>query len=294
MAKTEPGITDIKRLFAHSGNRCAFPKCTMPVFLDGILVGKVCHIKGAKLGSARYDEHQSDEERHAYENLIVMCGVHHDVIDSDDVSYTVQRLHQIKEQHGRGATPLSDAQASQITQIYIQTVNVQKDIDPSRSTRELQAVERIWNMMVNLRNEFGDVIFIDTVLVPAELDAFFGERDSHPLFDTIAHYRDQMCIMHKVNKAGTEGAPRERPFIDQRLYALYSALYGLLARSAMLLCLSFKRRKYYSWRDDDLTVMHIRSVLPSATIDALKARDAFCLQTVAAEMERLFNEIARR
>jgi hypothetical protein len=178
MAKTEPGITDIKRLFAHSGNRCAFPKCTTPVFLDGILVGKVCHIKGAKLGSARYHEHQSDEERHAYENLIVMCGVHHDVIDSDDVSYTVQRLHQIKEQHERGATPLSDAQASLITQVYIQTVNVQKDINPSRNTRELQAVERIWNMMINLRNEFGDVIFIDTILVPAELDAFFGERDS--------------------------------------------------------------------------------------------------------------------
>jgi hypothetical protein len=68
-----PGITEIKLLFARSGNRCAFPKCTAPMALNETLTGEVCHIKGARPGSARYDPQQTDVERHQYQNLILMC-----------------------------------------------------------------------------------------------------------------------------------------------------------------------------------------------------------------------------
>jgi len=91
----------IKRLFAVSGNRCAFPRCKIPLIdkMSGKVTGKVCHIKAKNSGGPRYDPNQSDEERDAFENLLLMCPIHHDVIDADPESYTVSRLKEIKTGH---------------------------------------------------------------------------------------------------------------------------------------------------------------------------------------------------
>lgn len=91
-----PSERTLKRLFALSGNQCAFPRCTTPLVQNETVVGEVCHIKGARPGAARYDEHQSDSERHAFGNLILMCPTHHTVIDDDEESYTVARLVKLK------------------------------------------------------------------------------------------------------------------------------------------------------------------------------------------------------
>ena len=108
---TEPSVQAIKRLFGESGNLCAFPKCTQAIIRGATVLGKVCHIKGRKPGSARYDAAQSNEERHGYDNLVLLCGIHHDVIDDDEKSYTVARLHEIKAAHIRRAAQLPDEEA---------------------------------------------------------------------------------------------------------------------------------------------------------------------------------------
>jgi hypothetical protein len=64
---------------------------------DGKVTGRICHIKGAKPGSARYDEDQNDKDRHGFQNLILMCPIHHDVIDADEIAYPVERLIKLKE-----------------------------------------------------------------------------------------------------------------------------------------------------------------------------------------------------
>jgi hypothetical protein len=94
-----PSATTIKRLFAVSGNQCGFPGCREPLVRNGVLVADVCHIKGKKLGSARYDEHQSEYERHEFDNLIVLCANHHKVVDTDLKTYTVKELRDMKYIH---------------------------------------------------------------------------------------------------------------------------------------------------------------------------------------------------
>ena len=107
MAASGPSITDYKRLFARSGNRCAFPKCPASIVHEDTLLGEVAHIKGLNVGSARHDRTQTPEERNAYSNLILLCPNHHTIIDDDEVSYTVERLHSIKTTHEALATPVS-------------------------------------------------------------------------------------------------------------------------------------------------------------------------------------------
>ena len=64
-----PSEAVAKKLYAMSGNRCAFPKCHEPLVHEGKVTGQICHIKGARPGSARYNSNQNDEERHGFENL---------------------------------------------------------------------------------------------------------------------------------------------------------------------------------------------------------------------------------
>lgn len=51
-------------------------------------------------GGPRYNERQTDEERRAYENLLLLCHPHHVEIDNDDDNeYPVDRLRDIKQVH---------------------------------------------------------------------------------------------------------------------------------------------------------------------------------------------------
>ena len=123
MAASGPGITDVKLLFARSGNRCAFPKCTAPMALNETLTGEVCHIKGARPGSVLYDPQQTDVERHDYKNLLLMCPTHHTVIDDDGEFYTVERLQRMKREHEERSTPVPDAEAFLVAQVFVQSVS---------------------------------------------------------------------------------------------------------------------------------------------------------------------------
>jgi hypothetical protein len=109
---TGPTIVTIKRLFAVAGNRCAFPQCTQPLVHSGKVTGRACHIKAAKPGGPRFDRTQTDEQRRGFDNLVLMCPVHHDVIDADPLAYTVAQLTQMKgdheARHAGGAEPTDE------------------------------------------------------------------------------------------------------------------------------------------------------------------------------------------
>lgn len=98
--------TTVKRLYAVSGNRCAFPRCRQALVQKGVVVGEMCHIKGKK-GGPRYDKTQSKDEREAYENFILMCSIHHKIIDTDVGAYPEEKLYNMKQRHERRQEQLS-------------------------------------------------------------------------------------------------------------------------------------------------------------------------------------------
>lgn len=93
----EPTRTTVKKLFARSLNRCAFPECSTPIVENnGTVTGIICHIRARSPGGPRYSARQTEEERHASENLILMCSRHSKVIDSEPRRYTVKMLEGFK------------------------------------------------------------------------------------------------------------------------------------------------------------------------------------------------------
>jgi hypothetical protein len=76
-SKQYPSFKEIKKLCAKSKNQCAFPECYIKLFSEEYCIGEICHIKGNKPNSPRFDENQSDSDRQAWTNLIMLCPTHH-------------------------------------------------------------------------------------------------------------------------------------------------------------------------------------------------------------------------
>lgn len=93
----------LKKLFALSGNVCAFPGCPAPIVDTdtGVVVGDICHIKGKSENGPRHDPTQSEADRNSYENLLVMCVAHNRIVDGRKTwdQYPVERLQEFKRNH---------------------------------------------------------------------------------------------------------------------------------------------------------------------------------------------------
>ncbi len=309
MTANGPNITDIKLLFAHSSNRCAFPKCKAPMAFGDTLLGEICHIKGARPGSARYDASQSPLERHQRENLILMCPTHHTVIDDDEASYTVERLQQIKREHETEATRLPDDEISRVAMSFEQNVSNKNQsggisahtVNASSITlqttesnnrlidqRRMVAVENLWSILRNLSTEFGFVIFVDTIFLPQEMEDFFNGRRDISLMDCVSEYQNPQCAISKLAKAGGDNAAKERLFVSQRLWSVYFVIHAIYGRTAYLLTNSFKDRTYVNWRNDHGCDQLLRTILPAQTVDSLKTRQSNGLRTAIDFLEDQF------
>jgi hypothetical protein len=97
---SQPLLTTVKALFAKSRNKCAFPDCDAPlVETSGTVTGEICHIRAEKSRGPRFDKSFPNDRRNAAENLILMCGRHHKVIDTETRKYKVEELIRIKQAH---------------------------------------------------------------------------------------------------------------------------------------------------------------------------------------------------
>lgn len=97
--RKKPSERTLKRLFALSGNCCAFPECAQNIVnRSAEIVGHICHIEAAKKGGERFNPVQTDAQRSSFENLILLCANHH-IITNNVKKYTVAVLKEMKLNH---------------------------------------------------------------------------------------------------------------------------------------------------------------------------------------------------
>jgi hypothetical protein len=96
----QPTIKTVKLLFARSGNICAFPGCKNPIVEDsGTVTGQICHIIAKSSKGPRYNANLSEKEKNDYNNLILLCTRHHQIVDKNPSEYTSEVLIEIKKIH---------------------------------------------------------------------------------------------------------------------------------------------------------------------------------------------------
>ncbi len=114
-------ITDQKILCIKSGNRCAIPTCHKELVIDRTendrdsIIGVMAHIKGEKIGSARFDPNMTDEQRNCCDNLILLCSNCHKVFDDQYNTYTVEKLREIKSNHEKWVRESTEKEVINVT-----------------------------------------------------------------------------------------------------------------------------------------------------------------------------------
>tara|TARA_B100001778_G_scaffold322379_1_gene314665 strand:+ start:65 stop:889 length:825 start_codon:yes stop_codon:yes gene_type:complete len=104
----------LRELYLKSGNICAFPDCDHPVMTtSGVYVANLCHIEAAEEGGPRFNKKQSNEDRRAYENLLLLCHRHHKETDNEDL-YPVARMRELKCKHEKKFERVLDSMANEI------------------------------------------------------------------------------------------------------------------------------------------------------------------------------------
>ncbi|MEU0839516.1 HNH endonuclease [Streptomyces sp. NPDC005962] len=88
----------VKLLFG-SATCCAFPKCAQPlVFWDRghpTVAAEIAHIRSEKKKGPRYKAGYAGDIN-GFENLLLLCGVHHKAVDRHESLYTVAKLEEWK------------------------------------------------------------------------------------------------------------------------------------------------------------------------------------------------------
>jgi hypothetical protein len=173
------GLVTRKRLWNNAGKVCAFPGCIQRLVVpveegdDEIVVGKECHIVAQREEGPRAPDSLTDEERQrwahliadrdGYANLILLCGIHHDVIDGDGAAYTVECLVAMKQDH---ETAVDDA------------------VSPERRNQDV--IEIRYAAIVDGWAERIDLDYWDSRMLGLVADAAIRED----VFDTLATTRD--------------------------------------------------------------------------------------------------------
>ncbi len=104
MPRRQPA-KDLKVLWGLSQGRCAFPGCRRRLIEEATdadpvaVIGKIAHIEAHSDRGPRANPRLTEEDRDRYENWILLCGTHHDIVDSQPNSYTPADLRRWKVEH---------------------------------------------------------------------------------------------------------------------------------------------------------------------------------------------------
>ncbi len=91
-----------KLLFSRSGGFCS--RCReklYDIYDTGTFTfsGEVCHIKGLKPNSSRYDKNYPKSKLNQYENLLILCSKCHTIVDQEPKKFSVRFLRKLKSSH---------------------------------------------------------------------------------------------------------------------------------------------------------------------------------------------------
>lgn len=93
---------DRKRLWGRSSSRCSLcnRELTKTEGIDSI-IGDEAHIRARKPGGPRYESGYPKDSLDSYENLILLCKVHHKLVDDNAPVFSVAALVEMKKRHER-------------------------------------------------------------------------------------------------------------------------------------------------------------------------------------------------
>src|SRR6266850_3490138 len=92
-------------LWSKAAGRCSFPDCRKELVHEAssqdreVFVGEIAHIVAQSPGGPRGKTLTADEGIDAYDNLLLLCHEHHEIIDQQAATFPGKKLVQIRKDH---------------------------------------------------------------------------------------------------------------------------------------------------------------------------------------------------
>lgn len=125
MGRKKISDRETKLLCLQSGGICAFPNCGKSLIQEGtdlddpVVTGEIAHIVAYEPGGPRGDASFPEEELNKHSNLILLCGDHHKLIDSQLNTYSIPVLREMKKAHEARSRGLNQSEAPEPTASFI-------------------------------------------------------------------------------------------------------------------------------------------------------------------------------
>lgn len=134
-----------KILWGRSGNRCAICRHELVVAAtlvdDESVVGDECHIVSGKTEGPRHEPTLPTDGFDEPDNLILLCRVHHKMVDDQHENYTIEVLQKLKMDHERWvATTLTEEKQLPTVRVRPIKGNVPTHLVRLTSGREIMTV----------------------------------------------------------------------------------------------------------------------------------------------------------
>lgn len=185
--------SDIKILWGQAGGRCAFPGCRRGLVEEATahdpkkVIGKIAHIVADSDSGPRADPAMPADDRRREPNLILLCGTHHDIVDVQPNSHTIDDLRSWKADHiawvrtqlTEAVTSVDFAELQRLTDVLVlQAAPRVADIAPPTPPPEKLRRNDL-TVAVATRLQIGSLRFLDVeefVARTTQSDDGFGER----------------------------------------------------------------------------------------------------------------------
>lgn len=96
---------DLKLLWGLAQARCAYPGCRQLLIKPATehdreaIIGKIAHIISISPTGPRHDPTKAADFLNSYDNLLLLCGNHHDEVDAQAATFSVETLRRWKSEH---------------------------------------------------------------------------------------------------------------------------------------------------------------------------------------------------
>lgn len=300
-----------KRLWTNAGRFCAYPGCGQRLLIpvegnvEEVVVGKECHIvskgdTGPRAPNSLTADEQTRwrsliDDRDGYQNLILLCGIHHDLIDGDVDSHSVARLVEMKQEHERnideGLSPerrnedMIEVRYAAIVDEWARRIEIDHwDGQVSRATVAGAVKEDVLEELQSLGTWLLNRVWPRTL--PRLEDAFLNFRAVAEDFDGVvtrfATHRGGDVLIDRVYREidGMRADEETRRFLERRseyYQDLAADLAIELTRAVNLVCERVREQLWPTYRLDEgyATIgLGLNSSLVFETLRPLYAHDA--------------------
>lgn len=128
-----PKAEILRELYLLSGNRCAMTGCKNVIIDDkGAVIGQVCHIEAAMPDGPRFNPLQTNDERRAISNLVLICAGHHIQIDSvkHENEWPLEKVRRLKAEHEAKFKAIPGSLEQRFTQQFTDSTDSLDPTDP--------------------------------------------------------------------------------------------------------------------------------------------------------------------